>query len=376
MKLFADLNITPPSHSTIILWTKKFGLYHIERKIEKSDDWIIILDESIEFGNEKMLVVLGIKEKDINPNKALQYKDLECLALKISSSWKGVEIKKVLDEVALKVGKIKYAIADMGNAIKKALEISNITHVEDLTHKLSWIIKNIFEKNKEFIAYTKQLSHLRKTMALSKMSHILPPAQRTHSRFMNLKPVVDWGLSIIIAIHQKRTLLNEEYEDKLKDIVKYEDLLVDISKIIEQAINIQKILKNKSASKNTIEQCKKSLEKLPNKPNIDTFKSEVLIYLERLTAIKNEQNSTNILCSSDILESSFGKYKSYINNNKSIGITALSLTIPAFLNDYSDKNIVKNALENITTKEVKLWRKNNIGESLNTRRKRVLKKVE
>ncbi len=86
MKLFADLNITPPSHSTIIVWSKKFGLYHIEREITKFNDWVIILDESIEFGNDKMLVVLGIREQAINYSKALQYQDLECLALKISSS--------------------------------------------------------------------------------------------------------------------------------------------------------------------------------------------------------------------------------------------------------------------------------------------------
>ncbi|MCK5535655.1 MAG: hypothetical protein KAI79_02450 [Bacteroidales bacterium] len=372
--MFADLNITPPSHSTIILWTKKFGLYHIEREIPISDDWVIILDESIEFGNEKMLVVLGIREQDIDYNKALQYQDLECLALKISSSWKGVEIKKVLDEVQSKVGEIKYAIADMGNAIKKALAISGISHVEDLTHKLSWIIKNIFEKNEEFIAYTKNLAHLRKTMALSKMSHILPPTQRVHSRFMNLKPIVDWGLSII-KIYKDRTLLPKEYAKKLSGIMEYKELLIELSLIVEQAIIIQKIFKNKSVSENTIRECKWHLNKLPDKPNINMFKSEVLIYLKRMRAIKNEQNSKNILCSSDILESSFGKYKSYINNNKSIGITALSLTIPAFLNDYSDKNIVLSAMENITTNDLKCWRDNNIGDSLITRRKEVLRKV-
>ena len=34
--------------------------------------------------------------------------------------------------VKSKVGEIKYAIADMGNAIKKALAISEISYVEDL----------------------------------------------------------------------------------------------------------------------------------------------------------------------------------------------------------------------------------------------------
>jgi len=374
MKLFADLNISPPSHSTIILWSKKFGLYHIERNIPISDDWVIILDESIEFGNEKMLVVLGIREQDIDYNKALQYQDLECLALKISSSWKGDEIKKVLDEVKSKVGEIKYAIADMGNAIKKALAVSEISHVEDLTHKLSWIIKNIYEKDEGFIAYTKNLAHLRKAMTLSKMSHILPPNQRVHSRFMNLKPIVDWGLSII-KIYKDRTILPKEYAQKLSGIMEYKELLIELSLIVEQAIIIQKTFKNKSVSKNTIRECKSHLNKLPDRPNINMFKSEVLIYLNRIGTIKNEQISKRILCSSDILESSFGKYKSYISNNKSIGITALSLTIPAFLNDYSNKDIVLSAMENTTTNDIKYWRDNNIGDSLITRRKAVLRKV-
>ena len=374
MKLFADLNITPPSHSTIIVWSKKFGLYHIEREIAKSNDWIIILDESIEFGNDKMLVVLGIREQAIDYSKALQYQDLECLALKISNSWKGVEINEVLNEVESKVGKIKYAIADMGNAIKKALSISGISHVEDLTHKLSWIIKNIFEKNEDFIAYTKMLAHLRKTMALSKMSYILPPTQRVHSRFMNLKPIIDWGLSIIKTC-KNSTLLPIEYAQRLSGIMEYEELLKELSQIVEQAIIIQKILKNKSVSEDTIKKCKINLDKLPNKPNANKFKTEVLIYFENMRSIKYEQKFKNILCSSDILESSFGKYKSYINNNKSLGITALSLTIPAFLNDYSDKNTILSAMENIRANDLKSWSKNNIGDSLITRRKAVLKKV-
>ena len=157
--------------------------------------------------------------------------------------------------------------------------------------------------------------------------------------------------------------------------MEHKELLTELSLIVEHAIITQKILKNKSMSGNTIKECKWHLNKLPDKPNVNVFKSEVLIYLKRMMTIKKEQNSKNILCSSDIIESSFGKYKSYINNNKSIGITALSLTIPAFLNIFSDKNVVLSAMEKITTNDLKHWRDNNIGDSLITRRKRVLKKV-
>ena len=348
-------------------------MYHIEQKKEKSNDWIIILDESIEFGNKKLLVVLGIKEKDVDYTKALQYQELDCLSLKISNSWKGEEIKKILDNIQDEVGIIKYAIADMGNAIKKSLTLSDIPHVEDLTHKLSWIIKLLYKKDKRFIAYTKKLAHLRGSMALSKMSYILPPTQRVHSRFMNLKPITDWGLSVITMLKGKEELHNER--EKLNDILEYEKFLKELSQIVQIAISIQKILKNNGLSSETIKECRKCFIKLPNKLKIRTFKKEVFLYLERMIDISKKLKSRNILCSSDILESSFGKYKNYINNNKSIGITALSLTIPAFINDYSNKDIVINAMEKVTVKDIDYWKTKNIGKTLLKKRKEVLKKV-
>lgn len=368
--VYADLNIKAPSHSTIITWTKKFGLYHIEQKKEKSNDWIIILDESVEFGNEKLLVVLGIREKDVDYTRALQYQDLECLSLRISNSWKGEEIKKVLDDIQNEVGIIKYAIADMGNAIKKSLTLSGIPHVEDLTHKLSWIIKRLYEKDKRFIAYTKKLAHLRGSMALSKISYILPPAQRVHSRFMNLKPIVDWGISVIKMLKGKEELHKER--EKLNDILEYEEFLNELSQIVQIAIYIQKTLKNNGLSTNTIKECRKYFIKLPNILKIENFKNEVFLYLARMMDIRK---SKKILCSSDILESSFGKYKNYINNNSSIGITALSLAIPAFMNDYCNKDIVINAMQSIKVKDVDYWKTNNIGKTLLKRRNEVLKKV-
>ena len=52
-----------------------------------------------------------------------------------------------------------------------------------------------------------------------------------------------------------------------------------------------------------------------------------------------------------ILESSFGKYKNYISNNKSVGITDLSLTIPAFLGKHENEEITK-TLESVKTQDI------------------------
>ena len=44
-----------PSHTTILNWVHKIGYYELVKTKEKADDWIIILDESIQFGQEKLL---------------------------------------------------------------------------------------------------------------------------------------------------------------------------------------------------------------------------------------------------------------------------------------------------------------------------------
>lgn len=349
------------------------GLYHIQKPKLQDDDWVIILDESIEFGNEKMLAILGTREKDIDFNRPLHYHDLECLDLKISSSWKGEDIKEVINQTREHIGGIKYAIADMGNAIKKSLKLSEIPHVEDLTHKLSWIIKQIYGNDQEFINYTKKLAYLRGSIPLSKLSYILPPAQRANSRFMNLKPMLDWSNSVISLLKTDKQIPEER--KKLQFILDYESLVNELTKIVKIAIRIQKILKNKGVSQKTINACKQIFPKSLKTEKLKTFKNEVVAYLVRMYEISRKLGSNKIICSSDILESSFGKYKSFIHANPSIGITDLSLALPAFISNFKEQKDVCDACEKVRIEDIKKWKNENIGKTLLKKRREVFNKL-
>ncbi len=39
-----QITATNPTHTTISIWVKKIGYYHLNKPKEKADDWIIILD--------------------------------------------------------------------------------------------------------------------------------------------------------------------------------------------------------------------------------------------------------------------------------------------------------------------------------------------
>jgi len=332
----------------------------------------IILDESIEFGNEKMLVILGVREKDIDFTRALKYKDLTPLSIKISNSWKGEDIKREIELVKKEIGTIKYAVADMGNALKKGLRIAEINHVVDITHKISWLIKQLYSKEERFISYTKKLAHLRGSIPLSKLAYILPPAQRVHSRYMNLKPIVDWGNSIIKLLESDKELKQER--EKLGFVSDYTKFLNEINKVITLAIKIQKIVKNKGLSKKTINLCENLFDKKQHNKKIIRFKEQIMSYLKQTFAIEQTIKSSKLICTSDIIESCFGKYKNMINANKSIGITDLCLTISAITSDYRNEQEIFNALENVRTKKVIQWKNQNIGKTLLARRREVIKK--
>jgi hypothetical protein len=367
VNLYLDLNIKIPCHVTILLWVKKMGVYKLSQIKEKAADWIIMIDESIEFGHDKLLVVLGIRESDIDFSRALQYHDMECLMLKASGSWKGEEIRDVIEGLSLQIGAIKYAVADMGGSIKKALRLSSITHVEDVNHKLSWFIKELYKDDKDFNTYTKQLSYLRGVLGFSDLSHILPPQQRVNSRYMNLKPIFEWGMAVLGMLGDENA--NPSEKDKMSFVKGYESLIKETCQLVGIANNIQEILKNNGLSEKTKEECLKLFESVTDARTLK-FKGMVNDYLEN--TVQSVGMGTRILCSSDILESSFGKYKNYISDNISVGITDLSLCIAAF-GSKLEQDEIKNAMESIKVSRVKEWGDANIGRTQTKKRHESLK---
>jgi len=367
LNLYLNLNLKTPSHVTILIWAKKVGIYRLNNQKEMADDWIVMIDESIEFGNDKLLLILGIRESHVDFSRPLNYQDMVCLKLIASSSWTGEQINEVIQEITSEIGNIKYAVADMGNAIKKALRLALIPHVHDINHKLSWFIKELLKDDSDFDAYTKKLAHLRGSMPLGKLSYILPPQQRINSRFMNLKPIFDWGESILVMIENEN--FNPMEKEKLGIIKEHDKLIRQLVELIRLANQTQETIKNNGLSETTKNDCLRLFDKIEDS-RILQFKDMIDKYF--IQTMETNRNTVKILCSSDILESSFGKYKTYISKNKSVGITDLSLTIPAFLGKFENDEITK-ALECVKTKQIKQWTATNLGESLTMKRRKILK---
>lgn len=363
--LCLNLKVRKPSHTTVMNWVHKVGLYQLSRKKRKADDWVIVLDHSIQLGCEKLFVVLGIRESEIDFTRPLRFQDLEALALVAKDKWDGEVIRDCLIELKGEIGNIIYAVGDYGRDIKKGLELAEIKHVHDISHKFALILKKIYEKNEDFQELMRKAAQMAKKLAQTEFAYIIPPKRRTKSRFQNMDIIVTWAAKVLKRLKGRK--IEKEVREKIKWVKKYQQLIEELSEINKVIRKIEKMLKTSGLSKKNVKKCRLILKNLTTE-NGRTVGKEISEYLKGTILLLPGNDS--ILCSSDILESSFGKYKNYLSNNAMAGLTNLVLCIAAFTSSL-EKCEIKEALETTTVAEVKQWTRQNVGEEtlLQKRRK-------
>ena len=340
------------------------------RPKEIAGDWVIIIDESIQIGAEKLLLILGIRSTKIDFTRPLNYTDVLPIVQISKTGWNAQKVKVELEKAIEILGTVKYAVSDKGASINKGLELCNIPHVHDVTHRMANILKKVYKEDKTFICYMSKLAPLRSQIQQTRWAYLLPPQQRVQSRFLNLKPVMEWGMKMLDFMEKEEYKAEpSEIKEKLYWVYEYKAFIKEINQVLDAISAIFKLLKNKGLSKKSKKECLEYLAGLESTKRSQLIRAEIMDYFaEASTIVKNEGK---ILCTSDIIESSFGLFKNIISKNALNGITSLSLCIPANTSKLESLEI-KHIMEKVSHKMIKKWTKENLGESMLKLRKKTL----
>jgi hypothetical protein len=316
----------------------------------------LIVDESIQFGNKKLLLVLAVPEDRCRQSKSLSFKDLTPLILKTSASWKAEDIRAEIEH-HIDLNQIAYCISDSGNNLTGAFGLLKCKHIADINHKFTSIIKSVYENNRLLDEYTKALSSLRAQKSMSKIARIVPPNQRIMNRFMNLTPLFKWGVKMI------HLLDNNELTDDEKAVLSFleplREFVSDTYKILIRMHKIQKKLKNKGFNDKTVIEAIQVFSDMTSNASLKI--KELLV--EFFAELTTKADGKPICCSSDIIESCFGKYKQIVKGNKTVGISDLCLCIAAMMGENNSEK-TNQAMETISIKQVKDWTAKKISKTL------------
>lgn len=370
LQMFCQLPIGTPTATSVMLWVLKLGYACLTRCKPKGNDWVLILDESISLGSTKLLVIYGFQRHSLTFEQPLQLRDLTPLWIQAQTNWNGNKVNNILESLKKELGTIIYSVADWGAELKKGLRLASVIHVYDLTHKIAGILEHLYKDDPIFKEYCQDMSQMRTKLNLSTVAHILPPNQRAKSRFLNLDILAHWGMKVLDYLTNPISFTQQATREALLWVQSKETFIRELS-VIQTVINqTEHLLKTKGLSNHTFAQCQEILKNLTEGKALQ-FKEQFEKYLKETLAQLPEQEI--ICCSSDILESAFGKYKNYLSQNPMAGFTPLALCLAAFTSNLTESEILQ-ALENTTMRHIQQWANENIGKTLLQKRNKIFKK--
>ena len=346
--LSMGLNGRVPSHSSIRNWSCKHGYNRLMATQKQGGECVVFVDESIVFGSEKILLILGISKDKIPLNRALVHTDVDVLYVGYSNEWKSESIEVELGKIA-KYKDISYVVSDEGLNLRKAYNSCKYVHIEDCTHIFANYLKRLYGEDSTFELFKKLIGKLRQAWNLSKLnSQHMPPSMRGKMRFANIFPCIDWAKSCL----DKWDIFDKKVQENLaflKEQRAFIDQLIDIGKIFKW---VCKKLKTDGFGDKQKEEILEKLLEFKTGENTIIFIQNIKDYLENLSQKSKELSQEHLLCSSDIIESFFGKFKQKINPNSRSGLTEFVFTMANFSGNFTQSEI-KEALENVKIKDLK-----------------------
>lgn len=365
-----------PCHNTVENWIKKLGLaVYQDGKPCKGKDYASVVDESIAINGQKLLLTLGIPAS--HQGRPVRHEDATVLDMSVGQKFNAKDIQDKMESVSETAGAApQFVISDNASNLVRGIKDSGLTHHADISHSMGVCLRQTYGGQADFVAFTELLGKTRLQYHLTDKAYLLPPNMRTISRFMNMSSWVEWGCRMLDTFDNLPEKMQAAYSF-LKD---HEPLLRELQTALDAVRHVEEICKNKGFSLQTSKMCQHYIitHVIGNaSPRQARLGLKMLDYFKKEEVSLTESMKINI--SSDIIESTFGVYKSKKSPNKLYGITAFSLMIPLYCKITSKAQSCsfnfEGHLTSVRLKDVEEWRSKNLSTNWVAERTKTLKKV-
>ena len=167
MSASLGMSLPIPHWTTGRLWLLRLGHALLTMPLDKAKDWAWLIDHSVQIGQEKCLVILGIRLKDLpEPGECLKHSDLHLVALIPRKSWTGQDVDEALEAASQRTGVPRVIADDHGADISSGVSSFQVRHPEtvemyDPKHKAACLLKSRLEKNARWQELQKRIGQTR-----------------------------------------------------------------------------------------------------------------------------------------------------------------------------------------------------------------------
>jgi hypothetical protein len=368
-----------PHWTTGRLWVQRFGLARLAAPKPSAPDWAWLIDHSVQIGPQKVLVILGLRLRDLPPpGRCLGHDRMELIALEPMESSTRQDVADRLEEAARRTCVPRVIVDDHGVDLSGGVALFQRRHpatveIYDLKHKAACLLKARLEKDPRWQAFGAWTARVRCAIQQTELAALVPPRPRPKARFMNLGPQLDWAGKVLAVVDHRPEVVLEattpaRLEEKLGEVRQYRAELAEWRRwqgLVDEAVDL--VGGFGLSSESTIE--------LHRRLEPHRLSGTSLILAEELLAFVEEQSSRarpgeRLPGSTEVLESCFGKYKALEKGQSQGGFTSLLAGFGSLLTEATSR-AVEEALRAVPTRAVKQWCTEHLGKTVFARRREV-----
>ena len=373
-----------PSAACGRLWLLRVGLYELVRPKQCADDWIWIVDHTIQLGTTRVLLVVGLRRGvwEAQGRGALAHQDLQVLLLEPVRKSNAEVVCSQLEKVAAASGAPRAILSDQCRELNQAVEQFQAAHPRslrrnDLKHRLALLLERRLKSEAPWGEFLRDLPTMRKQSRQTALAFLSPPATKEKARFMNLGELVRWASATRTFLDRPTmppgvTLDLERLESVFGALRKYDAALSQWQALIDLIDAAMAWVRQDGYSRGGEVALRGVLTPWACQEQTRPFVEEVLSFVQQQTA--GLESGEHLPGTSEVIESLFGKGKRLEGQQSKAGFTRMVLGLAAAVAKPTGEQL-QQALETIRTKHVACWAQSHLGPSLQSLRRQTLGRI-
>ena len=353
-------NAPAPSASGVRWWMLRMGLFALREPLEIADDWVYVIDHSVQIGTVKVCLIRGARLSELpSPPRPLRQEDLRLLALIPTEHSNGTIVRQQLEETSRRTGIPREIASDHGSDVNSGSERFAAEHpqtvvIDDMAHHGACVLKRRFEHDARWADFLARLGQTKSRIQQTPDAYLMSPSLRPKARYMNLASLLCWCQRILKLLARgnaggpatARAMARYGWMEQFRAVIgewsRWEATVRDSVRFV----------RTQGLSRG----CENELEiQLNHRPPAERHRH---LEVEMCHFVQDQSQHAKpgerLVGSTEVIESVFGKWKNLERQESSSGITTLVLGLGSLLGQWTADRI-KHALEKTPVKHVVAW---------------------
>jgi hypothetical protein len=375
---WCGLDVAVASYYSVRLWLMRLGLHQLSRPKTQADDWMWIVDHTMQLGERKCLILVAIRQSAWDPdNRILSHEDVEPIELAPVTESNAKVVYRQLKALVAKTGVPRAIVSDAGSDLHAGIERFQQTYprtawLYDIKHKTACLLKHALDGDAAWQDFAAKAHRFKQQVSLTPLAALAPPQQRSKARWMNVDVLVDWARESLLLLDRPKAiraagLKRKQVEAKLGWLRTFVPHVRRWGEMLSVVGTVEHYVRHEGIHSQAADELAAALPK-PTTPAACRLRKQLLEFV-RLQG-QQAKEGERLLGSSEVLESIIGRFKHLAGERGQHGLTGMVLGIGALVGKLA-VHTVQTAMTEITTGEVWAWCRTHLGPTVQSVRQRI-----